>query len=152
GTVYCATVPNHTLFVRRGGKGVWSGNSWEMVSDALGAIGRPRDAADVVLGIVGEAAAIEFLGYCEQAISEEAIRAILDDPDGAALPMKLGDQYALLAYIASNTRDRATVEAAAKLLRRLSTELAVLLIRDLLRADPMFSRHPAYRDFVGKHA
>lgn len=27
GTVYCATVPNGTLFVRRGGSAVWSGNS-----------------------------------------------------------------------------------------------------------------------------
>jgi replicative DNA helicase Mcm len=27
GKVYCATVPNHTLFVRRNGKGVWCGNS-----------------------------------------------------------------------------------------------------------------------------
>lgn len=27
GYVYCATVPNHTLFVRRNGKTVWSGNS-----------------------------------------------------------------------------------------------------------------------------
>lgn len=27
GTVYCATVPNHILYVRRGGKPVWCGNS-----------------------------------------------------------------------------------------------------------------------------
>lgn len=27
GFVYCATVPNHLLFVRRNGKGVWCGNS-----------------------------------------------------------------------------------------------------------------------------
>ena len=27
GKVYCATVPNHTLYVRRNGKPVWSGNS-----------------------------------------------------------------------------------------------------------------------------
>ena len=27
GSVYCLTVPNHTLFVRRNGKGVWCGNS-----------------------------------------------------------------------------------------------------------------------------
>ena len=27
GMVYCATVPNHTLYVRRNGKTVWSGNS-----------------------------------------------------------------------------------------------------------------------------
>lgn len=28
GKVYCATVPNHTLYVRRNGKACWSGNSW----------------------------------------------------------------------------------------------------------------------------
>jgi dCTP deaminase len=29
GMVYCIGVPNHTVFVRRNGKPVWSGNSWE---------------------------------------------------------------------------------------------------------------------------
>jgi len=33
GRVYCATVPNHTLFVRRGGKGVWCGNSLRFYYD-----------------------------------------------------------------------------------------------------------------------
>jgi len=31
GTVYCATVPNHTLYVRRNGRPCWSGNSHELV-------------------------------------------------------------------------------------------------------------------------
>ena len=38
------------------------------------------------------------------------------------------------------------------LLGRLSPELAVLLVRDLLRVDPLFSRHHAYRKFVAQHA
>src|SRR5262245_47277615 len=126
--------------------------AWEMASDALAALGRPRDAADVILGTVGEGAAAEFLGYCEVAISEESIRDILADPENAPLPGNLGDQYALLAYIASNACDRAVLNAAGLLIPRLSAELAVLLIRDLLRADPMFSRHRAYREFVAQHA
>jgi hypothetical protein len=126
--------------------------AWEMVSDALAALGKPSAASDVILGIVGEGAAMEFLGYCVQAISEEAIRAILGDPKNAPLPESLGDQYALLAYIASRARDRNVVEAAGSLLPRLGPELAVLLIRDLLRADPLFCRHKAYREFVSKHA
>jgi hypothetical protein len=140
------------LDLQSGERGFPTPRSWEMVSDALSALGRPRDAHDVILGIVGEGASAEFLGYCEQAISEEAIRAILADPAGAPLPEKLGDLYALLAYIAAGARERAVVEAAGVLLGRLSPELAVLLVRDLLRTDPLFSRHPAYRKFIAAHA
>ncbi|HYT88895.1 MAG TPA: MoxR family ATPase [Gemmataceae bacterium] len=126
--------------------------AWEMVSDALGALGRPTDAADVILGIVGEGAATEFLGYCDRAISEEALLAILADPTNAALPRTLGDQYALIAYITANARQREVIDAAGVLIGRLSPELAVLLIRDLLRVDPMFVRHRAYKDFIARHA
>ncbi len=125
--------------------------AWQMVSDALMALGKPGDAADVLLGIVGEGAASEFLAYTRQALSEEMILAILASPGEATLPTKLGDLYALLAYVASRGKEKPIVEAAGVLLPRLSPELGVLLIRDLLRADPLFSRHRAYRDFVSRH-
>jgi hypothetical protein len=125
--------------------------AWQMVSDALQALGNPLEAADVLLGIVGEGAATEFLAYARNSLSEEAITAILDNPITAELPARLGDLYALLAYIASRAREKAIVEAAGVLIGRLSPELGVLLIRDLLRADPLFSRHRAYRDFVARH-
>jgi hypothetical protein len=126
--------------------------AWSIVSDALTALGSPAAASDVVLGIVGEGAAAEFLGYCGRAISEEAIRAILADPAHAGLPADLGDQYALIAYVTANAGDPEVRRAAGVLLGRLSPELAVLLVRDLLRADPMFSRDRAYREFVARHA
>lgn len=36
GTVYCATVPNHVLYVRRHGLPCWSGNSHELVRHRIG--------------------------------------------------------------------------------------------------------------------
>jgi MoxR-like ATPase len=140
------------LDLQSGERGFPTPRSWEMVSDALTAMGRPKDVHDVILGIVGEGASTEFLGYCEHAISEEAIRAILADPASAPLPDRLGDLYALLAYIAGTARDRVVLEAGAVILGRLPPELAVLLVRDLLRVDPLFSRHAAFRKFVAEHS
>jgi MoxR-like ATPase len=140
------------LDMRQTERGFPTPRSWEMVSDAVKALGHARDAADVILGIVGEGAAAEFLGYCEQAISEETILAILADAANAALPEALGDLYALLAYVTANARQPDVAQAAAVLIGRLSPELAVLLIRDLLRVDPLFVRQRAYREFVARHA
>lgn len=36
GVVYCVTVPNHTLYVRRHGRPCWSGNSHEIVRHRIG--------------------------------------------------------------------------------------------------------------------
>jgi len=40
GTVYCATVPNHTLLVKRNGKVCWSGNCWRLASSLRRARGK----------------------------------------------------------------------------------------------------------------
>jgi MoxR-like ATPase len=148
---FVSTRRNLLLDMRNTDRGFPTPRSWEMVSDALAALGRPSDAADVLLGIVGEGAATEFLAYAQHALSEEAIEAILAKPDSAELPNKLGDLYALLAYVGSRAKERPIVDAAGTLIPRLSPELSVLLIRDLLRADPLFARHRAYRDFVARH-
>ncbi|MCI0458309.1 MAG: hypothetical protein L0Z62_15200 [Gemmataceae bacterium] len=84
--------------------------------------------------------------------SESEVRAFLADPARAELPAKLGDLYALLAYVSANVKQREIASAAGVLIGRLSPELAVLLIRDLLRVDPSFTRQRAYRDFIARHA
>jgi hypothetical protein len=139
------------LDVQHTERGFPTPRSWEMVSDALKALGRPQDASDVIIGVVGEGAAVEFLGYADQAISEEAIQAILNNPADAKLPSKLGDQYALIAYITSNGKDSRIVDAAGVLLGRLSPELAMLMMRDLLYVDKMLIRRPGFREFIQRH-
>jgi hypothetical protein len=125
--------------------------SWEIVSDTLKAVGDFHAGQDILLGIVGEGAAIEFLGYCEQAIGEEAIRAIIDDPENASLPINLGDQYALISYVAANATQNEVMRAAGVLAGRLQPELGVLLVRDVLRVNPRFVQDSGYRQFISEH-
>jgi len=127
--------------------------SWEIASDTLRVFGSPRLVRDILPGVVGEGAAIEFLAYCDKVLSADAVLAIVADPDAASLPTNLGDLYALVAYlVTAGAQDGKVRSAAGRLLHRLSPELAVLLTRDLLRAQPKFAMDPGYHAFVSKHA
>ena len=125
--------------------------SWEMVSDVVNSVGDIKGAHDIVLGIVGEAAAIEFIAYCDNALSEETIRQILKNPEKAKLPVKLSDQYALISYVTAASGDRAVLDAAAVLILRLKPELGVLLLRNLLQKHPKFATHLKILEFMKLH-
>jgi hypothetical protein len=96
-------------------------------------------------------ATIEFIAYCEKALSEEAILAILADPDNATLPANLGDQYALISYVTSAARDAKILDAAAGIVLRLKPELGVLLLRNLLQKQPKFATHKKIIEFIKAH-
>jgi hypothetical protein len=135
--------------MERSDKGFPTPRSWEMVSDMLGALGgRPKDAQDILIGIIGEGAAIEFMAYCDNAMSEEAIKKILDDPENATLPQKLGDQYALISYVSVTAKAPKTLDAAAILLGRFKPELAVLLLRNILQKNPKFATNKKVAEFI----
>jgi hypothetical protein len=125
--------------------------SWHMLSDALRRFSKISDSLDVVIGIVGEGAAMEFIGYTAQAISEEAIRAIIESPDTCDLPDDVGDQYALISYLAYQAKDAKVRKAAGALLGRFAPELGVLLARDMIGANRKFAVDPAYLSFAAKH-
>ena len=82
---------------------------------------------------------------------EEAIKAIIENPDGCDLPEEVGDQYALISYLAHKANDTRVRKAAGVLLGRFSPELSVLLARDMLRANAKFAVDPAYLAFAAKH-
>jgi hypothetical protein len=125
--------------------------SSEMASDVVKAFGSPRGLDDVTLGIVGEGASIEYMAYCAKAISEAAILKIIDNPEMAEVPQSLGDQYALITYIASRAKDQAVASAAGRLAQRLPVELAVLMLRDILRLNPTFALNRDYQVFIRQH-
>jgi hypothetical protein len=132
-------------------KGFPTPRSWEMVSDIIATLGQAKDAQDILIGTVGEAAAIEFMGYCDNALSEDAIKAILGDPENAPLPEKLGDQYALISYVTSAVKDPKILTAAASLVLRFKPELGVLLLRNILQKHPKFATHKKILEFMKKH-
>jgi hypothetical protein len=125
--------------------------SWEIASDAIKAMGGAEGCADIFLGIVGEGATVEFMAYCDLAISEESIKKIIEDPDGAELPENLSNRYALISYLASNASDKDVVGAAGVIVNRLDPELGVLLIRDILQKNARFVQNAGYQRFVAQH-
>ncbi|HBE96447.1 MAG TPA: ATPase [Verrucomicrobiales bacterium] len=125
--------------------------SWEIVSDVLKQFGVTTELHDVLLGIVGEGASVEFSGYCENAISEERILKILEDTEKASLPRKLGDQYALISYVTSRSNEKPIRDAAAVLLSRLKPELAILLLRNILQRSPRFVSHERVKEFMSQN-
>lgn len=127
--------------------------SWEMASDTIQSIGTRGHAADVLLGIVGAGAAVEFLAYCETAMTEKQVEAIIKEPKTAKLPEEIGNLYALVSYLATRAKDKGAREASSVLLARLLPELAVLLLRDILRAYPKFIvESSAARKFVAERS
>ncbi|MFC1791042.1 AAA family ATPase [Gemmatimonadota bacterium] len=125
--------------------------SWEMVSDVLHEFGSIGKAEDILLGVIGEGPALEFINYAENALQEEEVRRILADPEHADLPEELGDLYALVSYVTAQAKDKAIRQAGGKLLPRLDPEFGVLLVRDLLSAAPSFISNKDCSRFLAEH-
>jgi hypothetical protein len=125
--------------------------AWEMASDVLGAFGGYGRCSDVLPGIVGKAAAIEFGAHAKRAISERRMRALIDDPEAGAVPETLDGLHLLTSWLAWQAADERVSQASARLLGRLPPEFAVVLARDMLQARPDFAREPGYREFLRQH-
>ncbi len=125
--------------------------SWEITSDAIRALGLDGTIQDVLVGIVGEGPAIEFIAFTNSTLREEQVRAILADPAHAAIPDELGPLYALVSYISARGKERDVLRASGVLLGRIPVEFGVLLARDLLRLSPGFAANPGYLAFVRQH-
>lgn len=125
--------------------------SWEIASDGVKALGFDGSVMDVLIGIVGDGAAVEFLGYCESALREEQVRAIVARPADAELPTDLGGLYALVSYLTALGSERGVLRASGTLLPRLPIEFSVLLVRDLLKVNPGFVADPGYIAFIREH-
>jgi len=72
--VYCVTVPNHIIYVRRNGKGCWCGNCYYDVGQLkLGAVLNVRDNYDVIA---------TYNYYVKGVYAEDVIEDILIEEDG----------------------------------------------------------------------
>jgi len=126
--------------------------AWEMASDALGSFNEPPQAIlDVLIGIVGEGASMEFTRFAERSLTAERVDAILADPENAELPKELGDLYALVSFIASTAKNDYVVKGAGRLLPRLTPEIGVMLARQVLRLRPDFANDRGFVSFLRKH-
>lgn len=125
--------------------------SWEMASDVMSAMGGPKEAGDVLPGVVGQGAAVEFAAFVKRALNEKALRAVVDDPTQAILPTDLDGIYMLTSWLAFHAAQEDVSVASAVLLSRLPPEFGVVLARDMVKARPAFMKEAGYRDFLKTH-
>lgn len=150
-TGFIGTRPDRLFDMQKVERGFPTPRSWHMLSDALRGFGDVSQSLDLIIGIVGEGAAIEFLGYVSSAMNEETIRSVIAEPETARLPAGVADQYALISYMAHKANEAKVRKAAGVLLLRFSPELGVLLARDMLRANARFAMEKGYLEFAARH-
>ena len=84
----------------------------EILSDHLFTLGTEL-IDEISAGTVGEATAIEFMGYLQNGLDEKRAQKILDDPENAEIPDDLGNLYALASHICSRASEKRFVPEQA---------------------------------------
>jgi hypothetical protein len=140
------------LKMGEGEKGFPTPRSWEMASDALNLYPDPDKAADILLGIVGEGASIEFLAFCRDVQIRPIVEAVLADPRNAPIPTKLDAIFALLSHLVSRSQEPATVDVIVSILDRLTPEFAVMLLNDTIKVNPKVMAKKGVQAFLRQHA
>jgi hypothetical protein len=125
--------------------------SWEMLSNVINTFGGYKNCVDIIPGIIGDAAAIEFSAFLKKSINEKEILKIVENPNNAVIPSNLDGIYMLTSWLAFNADKNQVLQASATLLNRIPPEFAVVLARDMLKANFSFSKEPGYKTFIKAH-
>lgn len=120
-----------------------SPRTWEYTSDILKT--KPLDSIEfeLIAGIIGEAAAAEFMGFMKIYRDLPDPDAILVNPKGAPLPQDPATQYAICGALSR----KASTNNFGRILeygQRMPPEFSVLLVRDSVRRSPELTKTRAF--------
>lgn len=125
--------------------------TWEMASDVIKQFGAIVDARDVLPGIIGPSAAVEFMTFAKKSVMRQEIDALIADPTNAPLPDQLDRLWVLVNFLTAQCTKDEVLDACVAVLPRLPTEFAMVLIRDLIKKKPVVVKHPTVIDFIKTH-
>ncbi len=124
-----------------------SPRSWEFASRILAARPQAQALSALLRGTVGEAAALECLGYLAICESLPEAEAVLANPGGVRLPEEPAAIYAMCESVARKASD-STMPSLAVLAGRLPVEFSVLLMRDAAAAEPSIVETEAFKGWA----
>lgn len=125
--------------------------AWAMVSKVMHATPDPDVRLPVVAGIVGEAAALEFLAFADLYRKLPNLDHIRLNPATAPVPTDVSAQYAVSAAIAARMTED-TMEAYLTYLDRLpAAEYSVFAVKDATARDPGLATTEAFGTWAVKH-
>ncbi len=112
--------------------------TWEFVSEAISAPNHLNAEGErsMLVGAVGEAAAIEFSSFLEVCRELPHPKTILDDPHSALIPEEDSQLIALCGTL-YRMADQFNMDALAVYAKRLRSEVGQFLIDSCVRRDPL---------------
>jgi len=105
-----------------------SPRSWEMVSKYISASSGSAHTATILTGIVGQAAALEFNGFLQVFGRVPSIDAIMLDPDGADVPTKPDERYAIAAGLVGRMTEK-SFPIISRYLARMPKDFEVFAVK-----------------------
>lgn len=128
--------------------------SWEAVHTILNSSLSKTLWLEAIAGAVGEAAAVDFLGFCQVMDKLPDVDAILKGEDVEASD-DLSTLYALSSALVSRILSAPADEAISHVLRytlKLKNEFAVMIVQDLQRQGVSMEHLDAYGEWVEAYA
>ncbi len=128
--------------------------SWEAVHTILNSSLSKTLCLEAFSGAVGEAAAVDFLGFCQVMDKLPDVDAILKGEDVEASE-DLSTLYALSSALVSRILSAPTDDAVSHVLRytlKLKNEFAVMIVQDLQRQGVSMEHLDAYGEWVEAYA
>jgi hypothetical protein len=133
--------------------GPWaSPRAWERVSNSMNDCDLHKETLtlDEMIGDLGEAVGREFFAFLFAAKELTSYEDIVKDPEGAVMPEKASDTYAVIAMVAATVSDK-DFAAVRTYIERYGMELQILFHRLLAssRSERVIkcSKTPSYRDW-----
>jgi hypothetical protein len=127
-----------------------SPRSWEATSNILALNLGQSIEREMILGAIGEGAAIEFEAYLRTARELPALEAIIADPVKTRVPKEPSLLFALVTALAMYTREHG--KSAMRFVERMSAEYAALYVMDVRRGGQYDIRKDDHiRKWIGEH-
>ena len=125
--------------------------TWEFVSKLLlkGLDPRSDLALPLLAGVIGEGAAVEFLGYLKMFKDLPTIEEIIAAPNSAKIPDGAGPRYAISGTI-GHKATRGNVDQLLEYVERLPKEYQVVCLRSLGAKDASMIQTPAVKMWIAK--
>lgn len=137
----------HVFEPGRSEKAFPSPRSWEFASRILQAGPRWSTTLELLKGAVGEAAALECMGFLKIYAQMPSVDEVLADPGRVPIPEDPAVVYALCEALARRASEL-TMTSLATLAGRLPAEFGVLLMRDAAAAEPDIVETDAFHDWA----
>jgi hypothetical protein len=109
--------------------------TWHFVSDLVKKHGFDNVGLPLLVGTVGEGAAIEFHTYTEVYQQLPTMNNIINDPKGAGIPNDPAAQSAVAGMIGTYTDDK-NIDKVIHYVDRMGIEFQTFAIRDLVNRNP----------------